>query len=66
MADKKYTYGQLAKQFVSEIVQGNFSPKIEKRTNDVVRGVATYSDDGTGQGAAANAADTLRNRKKVD
>jgi hypothetical protein len=66
MADKKlkkYTMGELAAQLVSEIAQGNFSPKVEKRSNDVNRSDNPYGAPPSGGGAVSNAVDIITGRK---
>lgn len=52
-------------KFVGEMTSsGDYSTVTKQRANDVERGVSTYKQQGKG-GAAANAVDAIKARKKM-
>ena len=53
-------------RFVAELTEsGDYSTPTVQRANDVKRGVSTYKGRPNGQGAAANAVETIKNRKRA-
>ena len=57
---------QKADRYIAEMVgEQDFSTKTARRNNNVKRGVPTYHNQGEGKGAAQNAADMIRKRKKM-
>lgn len=65
MADSTESFVDKAKRFVAEMVAGSdYTTETARRNNDVKRGVATYKQQGHG-GAAANAAEAIKSRKKM-